>query len=240
VNECVWSDGGMIVKGENRSIGRKTCPIATLSTTNLKWQSWQAVGKPQSSYDHGNCMNGQRNIMTDLQSGKAMFWTNSTVDSRSWDAKRSSVPRILRNPKVHYRINNSPPPVPISSQIIPAHALTHPLRPTVISCTHLPLGLPSGLLPSPPLLSSACHTPCLQAMFWTRTKAVSITATMTCLVNDVLGMMNKRDGIRGCNLLRWGMEMTASEILEEKRQSKSKGVNYNEWQATNKWKEDWS
>jgi hypothetical protein len=73
--------------------------------------------------------------------------------SPSWEANRSSasqeIPRILWNPKVHYRTHNSPPPVPILSHINPVHA-PHPTswRSILILSSHLRLGLPSGLLPS--------------------------------------------------------------------------------------------
>jgi hypothetical protein len=77
--------------------------------------------------------------------------TNSMELSSSWQAiccaTSQEFPKVLWNSKVYYRVHNSPPLVPILSQIIPVHTTTCYLRSILILATHICLRLPSGLFP---------------------------------------------------------------------------------------------
>ena len=77
--------------------------------------------------------------------------TYSMVQSPSWEANcfaaSQEIPRISRNPKVHYRTHKRPPPISILGPPNPVHIPTS-WRSIIILSTHLRLGLPSDLFPS--------------------------------------------------------------------------------------------
>ena len=95
------------------------------------------------------------------------------VQSPSWEANwfaaSQEIPRISRNPKVHYRTHKRPPPVPTLGQPNPVHIPTSHLleiHPNIIhpSTPRSPQWSPSLRFPHqdpihPPLLTHTRHMP---------------------------------------------------------------------------------
>ena len=100
--------------------------------------------------------------------------TYSMVQSPSWEgnwfAASQEIPRILWNPKVHYRTHQRPPPVSILGQPNPVHILTSHLleiHPNIIHPStprspqwSLSLRFLHQDLIRPPLLPHTRHMPC--------------------------------------------------------------------------------
>ena len=74
------------------------------------------------------------------------------VQSPSWEANwfaaSQEIPRISRNPTVHYRNHKHPPPASWATPIRSIYSHPTSWRSILILSTHLRLGLPSGLFPS--------------------------------------------------------------------------------------------
>jgi len=116
----------------------------------------------------------------------------------NWFAASQEIPRISRNPKVHYRTHKRPPPV--STRASPIQSIyPHPTswRSILILSTHLYLGLLSGLFPSG-FPTKTLYTP-LSSPIWATCPAHHILLDF--ITRTILGEEYKSFSSSLCSLL---------------------------------------
>jgi len=140
------------------------------------------ISARENIWQRTHCHGTATKTFSDVTSQYTVTLTYSTVQSPSWKANwfvaSQEIPRISRNPKVHYRTHKRPPPVSTLGQPNPVHIPTSHLLEIHLNIIHpstprspqwsLPLRFPHQDPIHPPLLTHTCHmsSPSLSYLFY--------------------------------------------------------------------------
>ena len=110
---------------------------------------WKEATLPRCRYRHSSKCGVLNYAISDLLTYLLTPWSRDLLEKLTGFATNQEIPRILWNPKVHYRPHKRPSPVPILSQLHPVPTTpSHFLKSILILSYHLRLGLSNGIFPS--------------------------------------------------------------------------------------------
>ena len=130
-------------------------------------------------------------------------WRRVLVQKLTGFAANQEIPRVLWNPKVHYRTHKRPPPVPILRQLHPV-----PTTPSHFLKIHLNI-----ILPCTSWMAVLAHV--FKHWHGNETESHEVSEQWTCFVQKILKRYYKNklhmSAVRECLLLKWhecGLEKT--------------------------------
>ena len=152
-------------------------------------------------------------------------WCRVLLEKLTWFADSQEIPRILWNPKVHYRTHKRPPPVPILGQTNPVHIPTSHLleiHPNIIHPStprspqwSLSLRFPHQDPICPPLLTHMHHmpSPSPSSRFITRTILGEEYRSFSSLLCNLLHSP-VTSSLLGPNILQNTTEIKVSQTMD--------------------------